>query len=369
MKRIHHPLCLAVLALTLVACGGTKKSDEVEQIAEMAVQKVNENYVDTLVLRPVTFNQQIKCNGKLKAQAKSELVMPTSGILHSIQVKNGSQVAKGDLLATVDKEEAQRALTQSERDEEKAKMDLIDKLIGLGYDDDLSKVPAELLTRIEITSGYASARHNLETARTNLAKCNLYAPFSGRVADMDCKLYQRAEKFCTLIDDTWFDVEFSVLEAELPSMGNGRAVRVSPFIDENRVFDGQITEINPVVDEKGQVKVRAKIRNAQNYLVEGMNVKVIVENELKNMFVVPKDAVVMRDGYAVIFCYQEGQAVWTYVDILHTNITSHAITGNQKKETKLNVGDVVITSGNLNLADGTQVIARAPQAGNNSKKR
>lgn len=86
-----------------------------------------------------------------------------------------------------------------------------------------------------------------------------------------------------------------------------------------------------------------------------MNVRVVVEEDVRHMFVVPKDAVVERDGYHVVFLYEEGQAVWTYVDVLHSNINSFAITGCQRKETTIHEGDIIITSGNLNLADGTEV--------------
>ena len=82
-----------------------------------------------------------------------------------------------------------------------------------------------------------------------------------------------------------------------------------------------------------------------------MNVRVVVEEDVRHMFVVPKDAVVERDGYHVVFLYEEGQAVWTYVDVLHSNINS----GCQRKETTIHECDIVITSGNLNLADGTEV--------------
>lgn len=43
------------------------------------------------------------------------------------------------------------------------------------------------------------------------------------------------------------------------------------------------------------------------------------------------------------------------VSVLHSNINSFAITGCQQKETAINEGDVIITSGYLNLADGTEV--------------
>ena len=91
-------------------------------------------------------------------------------------------------------------------------------------------------------------------------------------------------------------------------------------------------------------------------MLDGMNVRVIVEEKMQNMFVVPKDAVVERDGYHVIFLLEEGRAVWTYVDVVHSNISSFAITGCQRKETTIKEGDIVITSGNLNLADGTEVM-------------
>lgn len=116
-----------------------------------------------------------------------------------------------------------------------------------------------------------------------------------------------------------------------------------------------VTEINPLIDDKGQIKIRAKVQNRDNYLIEGMNVKIIINNEIKNLYVVPKDAVVLRDGYFVLFRYIDGLAVWTYVDVVMSNIDSHVVTGNSKKQTTISDNDVIITSGNLNLADGTAV--------------
>jgi hypothetical protein len=91
--------------------------------------------------------------------------------------------------------------------------------------------------------------------------------------------------------------------------------------------------------------------------MDGMNVRLVVENAVEQQFVVPKEAVVERDGYHVIFLYdpKTQHAVWTYVDIAYSNLTSFAITGCEKKETELHEGDIVITSGNLNLADDTEV--------------
>ena len=158
-----------------------------------------------------------------------------------------------------------------------------------------------------------------------------------------------------MIDDSYFDVEFSILEAEIEEVALGQHVKIIPFVNDKKTFYGDVTEINPLIDDHGQVKIRARVRNADSYLIEGMNVKIVLEREIKNSFVVPKDAVVLRDGFQVVFCYRDGKAVWTYVDVVMSNIDSHVITGCEKKQTSISENDVVITSNNLNLADGTDV--------------
>lgn len=354
------PIFLFFLLAVAVGCDKKKEDSEKEKIGQTE-QVASYNYVDTMRLVRSDFQRQVICNGRLRALSKSELSMPAPGVLVEIHAKNGSFVKKGDLLAKSDPLQASRELEKAERELEKAQVELTDKLIGLGYDEDLTQVPKEVLKRTEVTSGYYAAKYQLQTAKTALRDCNLYAPFSGRVANLEGRLHQKAEKFCTLIDDSWFDVEFSVLEAELAFIHLGQQVEVSPFVDEDEVFEGTVSEINPTVDEKGLIKICAKIRNKGNRLVDGMNVRVIAENTVPDMFVVPKDAVVERDGYHVVFCYKDGHAVWTYVDVAYSNLSSYAITGCKKKETEIKVGDVVITSGNLNLADDTEVIPRAQE--------
>ena len=357
-----NKILLFTLVVAVCACKEKKEEKVKEQSMDMTREKLNLNYVDTLVLRKTNFSKQINCNGKLRAIAKSELTMPNSGLLREIKVRNGSLVKKGTLLAVVDKEEAKIELEKAERQMDRARIDLIDKLIGEGYDEDTTKIPAPIYKRAQITSGYTSAVDQLEAAKRRLVNCHLYAPFSGRVANMDSKLHQRsADKFCTLIDDSYFDVEFNILEAEMSVGAVGQRVIVSPFIDDNKKITGKVTEVNPFIDDKGQIKIRAKIKNENAYLVEGMNVRVILENDVPNMYVVPKDAVVLRDGFYVIFRYDHGIAVWTYVDVMYSNIDSYAITGNKVKQTKINDNDVIITSGNLNLADGTEVLPREPK--------
>lgn len=359
-EECNKALHLLAAFILLAACTSNKEENKDGSGMEMHQQQMSETYVDTMVLHQKEFNKQIVCNGRLRAKAKSELNFNGQGIIAEVFVREGQHIGKGKLIATLDKQDRQRELEKAEHELQRAKVELTDKLIGLGYND-MNAVPADVMERAEVMSGYYSAKFQLQSAKKALEECNLYAPFSGRIADLEAKRFQKNDKVCTLVDDSGFEVEFRILEAELSGVRIGQIVKVTPFVQDSIQYEGRVTEINPLVDDKGLVKIKAQLSNRGNTLLDGMNVRVIVEEKMQHMFVVPKDAVVERDGYQVIFLLEEGRAVWTYVDVVHSNISSFAITGCQRKETTIKEGDIVITSGNLNLADGTEVIVNDQQ--------
>lgn len=344
---------MTIIAATLIIAACTNKDKDVKDGQAGNIQM--KATVETMTLRRTSFASQIVCNGKLKALAHSQLSFAAQDIVTSIYVHNGSRVAKGQLLAVTDKRGKAATLNECERNLEKAAIDLSDKLIGLGYDGNGNDVPADVMHRAKLTSGYLSSQHSLSEARKALADCELRAPFAGRIANMECQPFQKADKFGVLIDDSFFDVEFNILETELPTISIGDRVKVVPMTDENKTFNGSVVRINPMVNEDGVIKVEARIRNTDRILIDGMNVKVIIEKDVANQLVVPKSAVVERDGYHVIFVVEDSMAVWTYVDVVHSNINSHAIAGCMAKDTKLQEGMEVIVSNNQNLADGTVV--------------
>ncbi len=344
---------LIILSM-LTSCKNNKNAEEKTDMGK-AEAAPTEIYVDTIILNPQTFHQQLICNGRLKAIAKSELSFSNGGTVVAVHVHNGDMVQKGEVIAETDRQSLVLEEERAQRDLERARVELSDKLIGLGYDGMDDNVPADVMHRAKVTSGYFSSQYALELAQKRLQECSLKAPFSGRIADLTGNRFQRMDKVCTLINDSYFDVEFSVMEAELKNIQKGQHVMVSPFANDAIPASGEVVNINPTVSEKGLILVKARIKNDSDKLIDGMNVKVIIENEVYDSFVVPKDAVVERDGYHVAFIYKNGEAVWTYVDIAHSNLNSHSIRGCAVKETELHKGDVIITSGNQNLADGTKV--------------
>ena len=116
-------------------------------------------------------------------------------------------------------------------------------------------------------------------------------------------------------------------------------------------FEGSVSEINPLVDLNGMVKVKAVV-NGQGKLFSGMNVRVSVRRSLGQQLVIPKTAVVLRSGKQVVFTLQEGKAMWNYV---HTGLENKSQKG---IEEGLLEGDTIIVTGNLNLAHEAAVNVR-----------
>lgn len=357
MKR--KVLLVAILLPLLFSCKG--KADDAD--AARAVPVAEKNLVDTMTLRRTLFSREIVSNGVLEGARRAELAFAASGTVAKVYVHNGSRVQKGSPIAELDTEALTLALANARQSLERSRLDYLDRLVSYGYGSDTTQVPADLRESARIRSGYSAAELAVRTAELNLRAAVLRAPFSGVVANLKVKPWEQASgTVCVIIDDGTFDVRFPLLESELPAIAVGRGVAVAPFIDPEARYEGRIREINPFVDEKGQVSVVASLRGARG-LVEGMNVKLYIRSEGTPQLVVPKSAVVMRDGYDVVFTLDTAQmkAQWLYVDIAGSNSTDHAITGCARKRTEVQEGAVVITSGNLNLADGSSVEIRQAQ--------
>lgn len=168
---------------------------------------------------------------------------------------------------------------------------------------------------------------------------------------MNAHIYDRtntSKPFCTLIDRKSFEAKFSVMESELKDLQKGQTVRVFPFAFEGE-YVGKITQINPVIENNGLVKITARVTNNGGKLLEGMNVRVLIQNKLPNQLVVPKSAVLLRQNKEVVFTHKDGTAIWHYVSTGQENSTSYTITDG------LQAGDEVIIDGNLNLAHEAKV--------------
>lgn len=341
-----------------VSCG-TKQGNE--ETAEGKLEyKPQVSEVETITLERKDFTRQLTANGKLSARARSSMNFRGSGTITDIIPDNGQRVRKGSVIARQDGTEQAIALEAARIALDRAELDYLDVLAGLGHStSDTASIPEDVKKMARMRSGYDAAKNSLEKAKLDYEGTVLRAPFDGKVADIKLKEHDMSgsDPFCVLIDDCVFEVDFSVLESEYPFLEKGLKVKVTPFAASGKTLVGEVLSINPVVDKNGQVSVKASVRN-DGSLIDGMNVKVLVERTVPGMLVVPKSAVVIRDNLNVLFRHSEGRSQWTYVNVLMTNSSDCAVEANLDRGAELAEGDEIIISGNLNLADGSEVLVK-----------
>lgn len=347
MKTQYYRYLLCLALFVLAACSDAKKDEAAEQgVATVLPDEKNE--VTIIPLKRQIFNHELVSNGKVVAGGMADLRFETTDIVAQIYVKNGDRVRKGQKLAELDKFRLQNKTAQAKDALEKAKLELQDVLIGQGYAaDDTAKVPADIMQLARVKSGYDQSLSLYELAKYEEEHATLVAPFDGVIANLFSKPYNApssSDAFCTVIGTQGMEADFTVLESELSLIKNGDKVVVSPYSDPSAKYEGRITQVNPLVDDKGMVRVKAVV-NGQGKLFNGMNIRVNVHRSLGEQLVIPKSAVVLRTGKQVVFTLKDGKAKWNYVQTVLENAENYTIVEDDVKE-----GDVVIVTGNVNLA-------------------
>ncbi len=340
---------LLIIPAFLVSCK-PKKTENLEEMARRASHP-EAVLVKTVKLEPSTFYHELISNGKAWSSRKAVVPFKVNGIIKEIYIQNGLKVKAGDLLAVIDDFEYKTQLTQAQQGLEKAEINFKDDLLSNFSTTDTTGLSHAKIKISRIRSGLNDAITAVKIAEYNFNNTRIYAPITGVVANLEAMQWNPSlnyKSLCTIIFDEIMEVEFPVIESEYSLISKGMPVGIIPFINDSSLISGRITQINPLVGDDGMVKVKAEFQN-NGRLIDGMNVKIVIKKPVLNRLVVPKEALVIRQGKDVIFIRQDSLAIWKYVTVEFENSTSLSI-----KE-GLAAGDLVIINGNINLAHETTV--------------
>jgi len=276
MKRKH--LILATVCLVMTSCSTNSQQATTSQEPVTTPVDVQEEVVSEVKpeVKELPSNS-LTATGKVKAANYTDLYFRSQEQIAHVYVKNGARVGKGQKLADLEVFALNSQLRQAEISLEQAKLELQDILIGQGYDPDhLDKVPADMMKLAKVKSGYEQAALQKENALREIENATLVAPFDGVIANLTAKPHHMAgssEPFCRIIQTSNMEVEFQVLENELHLIKMGQKVEIVPQATTVGVQQGEICSMNPLVDEKGLIQVRARVKGNVG-LMEGMNVTV-----------------------------------------------------------------------------------------------
>lgn len=347
--KIHSLLCF--FSIFFFACGDSQKQEDEEAAMSQTKEgpKVEQPVsVHIVKLNETIFNRELLANGKLEAVKRANLKFLTEGVIKRIFIKESDRVGVGQRLAILDNTQQERIYSQNKLKYKQALLDYEDQLLRLGYRmADTAKVAKEFKSIARLRSGLSNTEIELQRAGTDLSYTSLTAPFSGKIANLKAKEYNSSsafEYFCTLIDDTELLVDFLVLEQELPFIRSSKSLSIKPFNDESLSYTGTIVSINPLVDKSGMIGVKALVKNKDRKLLDGMSVKVTVQQSIPKQLTIPKNALLERQGRKVVFTAKGRMAYWNYVEVAYENSAEYAI------KSGLKPGDQVIYEGNFNLA-------------------
>lgn len=350
----------SIISLLLFICCSKSKISTNNEIAKKKYL-TEKNEVEAIVLKKSSFDKEIVSNGKLISLNKNSLRFEVDGKLEKLYVSDGFSVKKGQILAQIMPFKYQQAFASSEINLKKATLELTDMLVGRGFDiNQKESIPEAIYNMASLRSGYTEALHQIKNTRFELAATRLIAPFGGKVASISIKEQEHVSpgsELMILIDDSVFEVEFYLIESEIKEITLNDNVEILPFAV-GSTYKGKISAINPIVEKNGTVLVKAIVKN-NGKLIEGMNVRIRIIEQIKQQLVVPKSAVMLRDNQEVLFKIVAGKAFWTYVQTTNENSFSYSLVAHpDKSSATLEAGDTVIVSGNQNLAHDSALLIK-----------
>ena len=347
--KVKCPLKALIIGVILFSC----KPKTAENLEELARRSSHPEavLVKTVKLEPSTFYHELVSNGKAYSTEKAVIPFKVNGIIRELLIRNGQQVNEGDLLAVIEDFEYRSRLESAKQTLEKAEIIFKDELVSKYMTFDSTVLAPDKVKTSRIRSGLDDAVTAFKLAEYNYNNTRIHSPITGTVANLEALQWNPSHDYknlCTVIQNATMEVEFPVIESEYGFISRGMPVGIIPFINDSTLITGRITQINPQVDETGMIKIKAGLRN-NGHLIDGMNVNVVIRKPVPGRLVVPKEALVIRQGRDVIFVRQDSLAIWKYVTIEFENSTSVSVSEG------LEPGDLVIVSGNVNLAHETIV--------------
>jgi membrane fusion protein, multidrug efflux system len=188
--------------------------------------------------------------------------------VNRITVKEGERIKDGQLLVSLD-----CVIQAAQRDKAKAALAAAERAYAANAR--LNELNA--IGKVELDTSVAErdkARADVAFFQATLSKCNIYAPFSGRVAEQKIRAEQYVEPGTALLDildDSALELDFIVPSRWLSWLKADHTFHV--FIDETqRSYPARIQRLGARVDPISQsVKASAVIDGSFSELIAGMS--------------------------------------------------------------------------------------------------
>ena len=329
----------------------------------------------------------LELTGTIEGITQAAIIPPAAGTLVNLYVEEGSAVQKDQPLAQLQNHNIEATAQRASLDYQKARSEFarIESLYEKG-------AIAEREYR-ESRSALDIAQIGNREAQKTKAQNTIKSPIDGTVTTISAREGEvvGSTALLTIVDLNKLRLTAMVPEKELGFIKLGQAATIISAYDEKMTSKGSIQYISPVVESaSGSIKIFIDLEKNQNTLRAGQFVRARIKvDEHKDTPTIPKEALLYRDGQAIVYTYtekpeeepsKEEQAEETEKDTAQEDdapkFVATAIdvqvgySDNERIEILdgVTLGDPIITIGNTTLKEGSPVLLEDPKEEEPSKQ-
>ena len=348
--KIKHTLWLIPLLLT--AC-----HNDPQQLKEKLLGgPTEERMIIVGVLRIDSVSGLVRNTypGYLEEGQSVEMAFKYGGTLQQLNVKEGSTVKKGLVLARVSSPQLESTQRSAQATLEQAQ-DAYDRMRIVHDNGSLPEIKWR-----EMVADLEKAQSALDLANAMLADNVIKAPFNGTVAALNATVGENIAPLrpvMRLINTKGMVVKISVPENEIAKVQLGDTAEVVIPALNDKHLNGKVIEKSMTASLlTHSYPVKVLIEQSDEELVPGMIGKVVLKADVSKGIIVPANAVLLN---------QEGKFVWVANDgrAMRRKISISGYSGNGVIVSEgLKVGDMVIVDGYQKVSEGMKVECRMMNA-------
>lgn len=370
-------LCFLCIALLLITACGMQKKQEAPKSRPPAPVVATAATTQTV---PV----QLEAVGTVEPVTTVSVKSMVSGEVLKVHFKEGQDVAKGQLLFTIDPRQAQAALRQAEAAIVRTRAQLAkartdaDRYEKLVKDGIVTQDQFETYrTQADALAADVAAQESvIQNLKVQLSYCTIRSPLSGRTGNLmiDAGNVVKANDTLSLVTINQIapiNVSFTIPEKELPTikpqLASGRLIAEAMASgDTGKPETGRITFLdNSVEATTGTIRLKATFANVNNRLWPGQFATIrLTLATLGNAVVVPSQA--LQTGQQGEYLFVVKQDNTAEIRPIKAGVTHNGVT---VIEQGLRPGELVVIDGHMRVVPGGTVTLRKPGPSNSETTR
>jgi len=357
-RRLLLPMIVmvAVVVLIVAAIGGTKYIQISQAIAQSKVPPPPAA-VSATKAEFSEWQPEVSSIGSTKAVRGVDVTTEVGGIVRNVAFRPGREIARGAVLVELndDADVAQLHALQ-------ATADLAETVLTR----DRAQLAVNAVSQAQIDSDEAdlkSKRASAEQQQALLTKKTIRAPFSGRIGITSVNPGQYlnpGDKIATLqtVDPIYFD--FAVPQEQMATIAIGQSVTLTVDGFSGATFSAKVTAFDTKIDQTTRnITVEATVANPNKQLLPGMFGRAAVAASAPQRYLtIPQTAVTYNPYGATVFVIvdQKDANGTVATTAKQSFVKTGATRGDQVAVLSgLTEGDLVVTSGQLKLKNGSPV--------------